>query len=76
MGSFVKNSLDPMNLIFKEKPAAPPKPAVTPMADPNSPEVQAARRRALAEQKGSSGRESTLLSGGGSSSNFSAPTMG
>jgi hypothetical protein len=45
-------------------PKPPPAPKPVPMADPQSPEVQAARRRAMQRQMGSSGRESTMLSGG------------
>lgn len=76
MGKYVKRSLDPMNLIFKETPEAAKAPTPTPMADPDSPEVRAARRRSLVEQQGRSGRSSTLLSGGGTTSNFSSTTLG
>lgn len=76
MGTFIKRSLDPMNLIFKEKVAAPTVAAPTAMPDANDPAVIAARKRAAAQAAGGSGRSSTLLSGSGSTGDYSAKTLG
>jgi hypothetical protein len=75
MGTFIKRSLDPMNLIFKEKVETPTVAAATPMADANDPAVLAAKKRAAAKAAGGSGRSSTLLSGS-SGGDYSAPTLG
>jgi hypothetical protein len=73
MGKYVKRIADPMNLIFKEKTPRPTPPPTMP--DSQSPAVLAARRKAMARQMGSTGRESTLLSGG-SGGVFGSETLG
>lgn len=76
MGAFVKRSLDPMNLIFKETPPAPVVNAPAAIPDYGDPAVIAARRRAAAGATDGSGRSSTLLSAGSSGGDFSAKTAG
>lgn len=50
----------------KTPPPPPPPPPPTPMPLPEGdPEVEAARRRSVAEQKARSGRPATILSEGG-----------
>lgn len=75
MGTFVKRSLDPMNLIFKEEVTAPVVNAPAVMPDYSDPTVAAAKRRAAANAASGSGRSSTLLSGSGGG-DFSAGTLG
>jgi hypothetical protein len=55
------------------KPPAPPPP--TPMPDSQSPAALAARRKAMAKQMGSTGRESTMLSSGATGV-FGSETLG
>ena len=64
-----------MTTLFS-KPTIPPPAPTASVPAPDSPEVLAARRRAIADMQNRAGRQSTILSSGGGSDTYGDKSLG